>query len=40
MKLKSENRKALPRFVLIIALGLIVGLLCGIGIAMAEGSWS
>jgi len=40
MKLKSENRKALPRFVLIIALSLIVGLLCGIGIAMAEGSWS
>ena len=40
MKQKSENRKAMPKFIIIILASLIVGLLCGIGISFAEGNWT
>ena len=37
MKTKSENRRALPKFFLIVLCSLIAGILLGIGIAFAEG---
>lgn len=40
MNTKSENRKALPKFFLIILCSLVVGVLLGIGIAFAEGGWT
>lgn len=40
MKTKSENRKALPKFFLIILCSLVAGVLLGIGIAFAEGGWT
>ena len=40
MKTKSENRRALPKFFLIVLCSLIAGILLGIGIAFAEGDWT
>lgn len=40
MKQKSENRKAMPKFILVLAVSLVVGLLCGICIAVMEGDWT
>jgi len=37
---KNENRKAMPKFILIIAVSLVIGLLCGVGIVLIEGDWT
>ena len=40
MKTKSENRKALPKFFLILLCSLAAGILLGIGVAFADGGWT
>lgn len=40
MKTKSENRKAMPKFILTIVIALVVGGLIGVGIVFAEGDWT
>ena len=40
MKQRSENRKALPKFILIILGALVLGFLIGLGLVFADGDWT
>lgn len=40
MKQKSENRKAMPKFILIVVVSLLLGFLVGIGLVAGSGDWS
>lgn len=40
MKTKSENQKALPKFILLIIASLFIGMGIGVGIVFAHGDWS
>ena len=40
MKQKSENRQAMPKFILIVVCSLIIGALIGFGIVFADGDWT
>ena len=40
MKFKSENRKAMPKFLLRILGCMVLGILLGIGVSAVSGDWS
>lgn len=40
MKTKSENQKAMPKFILIMLGSLLVGALIGVGIVLSDGDWT
>ena len=40
MKQKSENRQAMPKFILLVVCSLIIGALIGFGIVFADGDWT